>query len=77
VHEIDPLTVDDRGELRDLVEFTHPSRRRKRWRPTSLVEVTMQPNNLCLIDFNPERQYVAVVIGHSGDVRHRLGPFLS
>jgi hypothetical protein len=24
----------------------------------------MQPINLSLIDFNPERQYVAVVIGH-------------
>ncbi|MDT5234704.1 MAG: hypothetical protein QOF47_691, partial [Mycobacterium sp.] len=49
----------------------------KRWGPTYLVEVTMQPINSSLLNFNPERQYVAVVIGHSGDVRHRLGPFLS
>ncbi|MDT5155421.1 MAG: hypothetical protein QOI01_7154 [Mycobacterium sp.] len=37
----------------------------------------MQPINLSLLNFNPERQYFAVASGHTGNVRHRLGPFLS
>jgi hypothetical protein len=77
VHEIDPLTVDHRGELRDLVEFmfggspvvvvapvlgefAQPRHRHarvpavagKHWWPTCLVEVTMQPINLSLLNFN-------------------------
>ncbi|MDT5197775.1 MAG: hypothetical protein QOH20_4529, partial [Mycobacterium sp.] len=54
-----------------------PSVAGKHWWPSCLVEATMQPINLSLLNFNPERQYVAVAIGHNGDVRHRIGPFLS